>query len=284
MSLDAYQRDPLARPYVIDFKSRKPNQRSITSNLIAITVACFGLQVFKPSVTAAGVKLSDRILRGEQLYRLFTPIFLHGGIFHLMMNMGSLGRIGNDVEKLFGPGRYLGVYLTSGVAGNVMSAVRSPNPSLGASGAVFGVVGAYFTFLTRNEWLLGSYGQAMTTSIAQTMATNLMLGLFNPQIDQWAHVGGAVAGGVMAYLFGPRLYLVETEYGRIIADRPVLRAPRSLEAVPAAVGQTWQSVERRVNRMLFPGNTKPWHSSGQRRNYHMRRQAPNRSIKPGDVD
>ena len=70
--------------------------------------------------------------------------------------------------------------------------------SLGASGAGFGVVGGYFTFLTRNEWLLGGYGQAMTTSIAQTMATNFMLGLFNPQIDQWAHVGGAVAGGVVA--------------------------------------------------------------------------------------
>jgi len=206
-----------------------------------------------------------------------------------MMNMGSLGRVGKDVEKLFGPGRYLSMYMAAGVAGNVMSALQSPNPSLGASGAVFGVVGAYFTFLTRNEWLLGGYGEAMTMSIAQTMATNLLLGLVNPQIDQWAHVGGALAGAGMAYLFGPRLYLVDLEpssgyRGRLVVDRPVLRVPRSVEAVPQAVGQTWQRLEHRVSRVMFPSGNKPWQTSRPRQNYHLRRQAPNRSIKPGKVD
>jgi len=67
MSLEQFQRDPKARLYQVDFKSRKPNQRSMTSNLIALTVACFGLQVWKPAFTQWGLKLSDRILRGEQL-------------------------------------------------------------------------------------------------------------------------------------------------------------------------------------------------------------------------
>jgi membrane associated rhomboid family serine protease len=291
MSYEEFQRDPRARQYVVDLKSRKPNQqRSITSHLIWLTVACFGLQVWKPAFTQWGLKLSDRILRGEQLYRLVTPVVLHGGIFHLMMNMVSLGRVGDDVEKLFGPGRYLSTYVAAGVVGNLVSAVQSPRPSLGASGAVFGIVGAYFTFLNRNEWLLGGYGQAMTASIGQTMLTNLLLGYFQPQIDQWAHIGGAVGGAAVAYFFGPRLYLVDLPngYGRIVVDKPIVQVPRSIEVVPEAVGRTWQrlsgGVERQINRARFPGGNMPWQTAGDRRNYYMRQQAPSRSIKPVVVD
>lgn len=291
MSWSDFQRDSRARQYVVDLRTRKPNhRRSVTSQLMALTIACFGLQAFKPAFTQWGMKLSERILRGEQLYRLVTPVFLHGGIVHLMMNMGSLGRVGHDVEKLFGPGRYLSAYLAAGVAGNLLSAVQSPNPSLGASGAVFGVVGAYFTFLSRNEWLLGSYGQALTSSIAQTMMTNLLFGLFVPSIDQWAHLGGAVAGAGMAYFFGPRLYLVDVPNGSgsILVDKPIVRAPVYVEKVPEVVGKIWQrlsgAVDRQLSRVFFPTGSKPWQFDTDRRNYHMRRNTPNRSIKPGDVD
>ena len=289
MSWNEFRRDPRARQYSVDLKTRKPNQRAITSNLVVFTCACFGLQVWKPAVTLWGMKLSDPLRRGEQLYRLVTPIFLHGGIFHLMMNMGSLGRVGKDVEKLFGSGRYLSAYMTAGVAGNVMSAWFSPNPSLGASGAVFGIVGAYFTFLSRHEWLLGSQGEALTTSIVQTMATNLLFGLFVPKIDQWAHLGGVVAGSGMAYLFGPRLYMVDlpSGNGRILVDKPVVRLPTYVEKVPAVVGKNWQrlssQVDRQVNRLFSLGGNKPWRPAGKRINYFQRRNAPNRSIKPGQV-
>lgn len=286
ISLDQVRHDKNARLYRVDFKSRRPNQFSITSRLVLWTILSFGVQVWRPAVTAAGMKLSDRILRGEQLYRLVTPIFLHGGIFHLFTNMVSLQRVGNDVERLFGPGRYLATYMVAGVAGNVLSALQSPNPSLGASGAVFGVVGAYYVFLSRNEWLLGSYGQALTASITQTMGTNILLGLVNPQIDQWAHVGGALAGGAMAYFFGPRLYLAELPIGRVMIDRPILRAPESLEQVPQQIGQAWQriseGVEKQVNRILPGTSGNPWRPP--KTNMRQRRQVPNRSIKPGIVD
>lgn len=100
----------------------------------------------------------------------------------MAVNMMSLLRVGPDLQKLFGPGRFLTTYMVAGVAGNVLSAVRSPNPSLGASGAVFGVVGAYYVFLNRNEWLLGSSGQAMADGVTQTILGNLVIGAINPVI------------------------------------------------------------------------------------------------------
>jgi rhomboid protease GluP len=77
-------------------------------------------------------------------------MFLHGGVTHLLTNVYSLQAVGNDVEQYFGAGRYLFTYLLSGVVANYVSAVKTPNPSLGASGAVFGIVGAYYVFLNRN--------------------------------------------------------------------------------------------------------------------------------------
>lgn len=295
LDFDQVRGDASARIYQVDFKSRRPNQFSVTSRLVFFTLAAFALQVMRPNVTALGMKLSDRILRGEQLYRTITPIFLHGGIFHLFTNMMSLQRIGNDVEKLFGPGRFLTTYLVAGIAGNVLSAIQSPNPSLGASGAVFGVVGAYMVFLNRNDWLLGDAGQAMTTSIGQTMVMNVFLGLLNPQIDQWAHLGGAVAGGIMAYSFGPRLYLTDIPTGndgatyRVVVDRPIVRAPAYLESIPGAVATQWQQVTEKLlpTSGISNKNSRPWHKfmgQGRRIDYHMRRHTPNRSIKPGKVD
>lgn len=95
-------------------------------------------QMFFPAITQKGIKLSGPILQGEQLWRLATPMFLHGGLPHLLTNIYSLQSVGNDVERYFGPGRYIFTYLVSGVVANYVSALKTPNPSLGASGAVFG--------------------------------------------------------------------------------------------------------------------------------------------------
>jgi membrane associated rhomboid family serine protease len=299
LSLEEIRRDRRARVYNVDFKRRRPNQMSINSRLVWITILTFGLQVWKPAITSMGWKISDRILRGEQLYRTVTPIFLHGSILHLSTNMISLQRVGNDVEKLFGPGRYLATYIMAGICGNLLSAWRSPNPSLGASGAVFGVVGAYFVFLNRNEWLLGETGEAITNSIGQTMITNVFLGLVMPQIDQWGHLGGAVGGAFMSYMFGPRLYLSEIPVNenddamrrpqRLVIDRPILCAPDYLERIPQRIDKSLTHVTTWINTQvvnkLLPTGVQPWQlNSHVRSQYRIRQGTPNRSIKPGPVD
>lgn len=223
LDVQEFQRDKKARLWQANLKTRNLGKTSWTTRIIMANVFCYLLQTWNPKVTQMGVKLSDKILKGEQLYRLLTPVFLHGGIAHLGMNMYSLNRIGPDVEKLFGPGRYLMTYLGAGIAGNMLSAINSPNPALGASGAVFGVVGAQLVFLARNDWLLGQQGQRMQSAIfqvsiqlfwhcciaqiidsfstvitethtclhvlLQTMGLNLVLGMMNPMIDNWGHLG-----------------------------------------------------------------------------------------------
>lgn len=139
------------RPWQPGPEKRSIGEYSLTSKLTLINFVAYALQVVNPAFTQWGVKLSERILQGQDLYRLFTPMFLHGGIAHLLTNTFSLGAVGPDVERYFGNGRFIATYLAAGVAGNLASAVKSPNPALGASGAVFGVVGAYLVFLHRNK-------------------------------------------------------------------------------------------------------------------------------------
>ena len=299
MDINDVRKDRRARVFSVDIYGRRPNQLSITTRLVWFTIFTFALQVWKPSITPMGWKISDRILRGEQLYRTVTPIFLHGGLLHLGMNMISLRRIGNDVERLFGPGRYFATYIAAGICGNLLSALYSPSPSLGASGSVFGIAGAYFVFLNRNEWLLGEAGQRLTNSIGQTMLTNALIGFVMPQIDQWGHLGGALGGGIMAYAFGPRLYLSEISSDkddqddmsipqRIVIDRPILRAPEYLETIVKKIDDTYHRVtgyvDTHIVNRFIPKGEKPWKVNPSRSNFFMHRPAPNRSIKPGRVD
>ena len=185
--------DKSARRYTMrSLKARRPNQSSVTSQITLFNIAAYLGQVIRPSITQWGIKISQKILAGQDLYRLVTPMFLHGGIVHLFTNTMSFGRVGPDLENFFGPGRFLATYLVSGVAGNLMSAYMSPNPSLGASGAVFGVMSAYVVFLTRHEWLFGMSGDDLSTSVGSTMLVNIVYGALMPMIDNWGHLGGAI--------------------------------------------------------------------------------------------
>lgn len=267
-------------------RSRRPNSKfSWTSTLVAANVLMYAVQVFNPRVTQLGVKLSDQILRGEELYRLITPVFLHGSIIHLFTNMYSLKNVGPTTEEIFGRGRFIVNYLVAGAAGNYLSALKSPNPALGASGAVFGVMSSFYVFLSRHDWLLGSSGRSYSDAITQTLMINLVIGAMNPMVDNWGHLGGAIGGAAMAYYFGPRLYLAELpDGGRTVVDRPILRMPRYIEAVPERFSNSITRMTRRLQIWRHKADLpdKPWRpkDTWSKVNYQRRRAAPNRSIKP----
>lgn len=223
-----------------------------------------------PQMTAMGAKRSDMILEGRQLYRLLTPIFLHGGIGHLMANSYSLKSMGANVEQAFGQPRLVATYLVSGVMGNVFSAIMSPNPAVGASGAIFGLVGSYYTFLSRNQDLFGGMAQRQKSALIETMGINLVLGMVNPMIDNWGHIGGFIGGVGMAYLIGPKLYVARVPLGdgnsgggfgagNVVVDRPTLtfRTPAIVDEGIFWVNDNVRNMGRRVTtsvRGLFNGN------------------------------
>ncbi|KAG5185646.1 hypothetical protein JKP88DRAFT_219036 [Tribonema minus] len=194
---------------------------SVTNVLLAITAAIYGAQWLVPGITMQGAKITSKIMRG-QWYRLVTPIFLHANLAHLLMNSMSLYNIGPFVEQWFGKRRMLSIYVLSGVSGVLASCYWNPRASsVGASGAIFGMVGAAACFFASNRNELGAGADRGLQSILRTVVINTIMGLQISQIDNAGHAGGFVAGFVLTYLFGPNMRWVGSPYsGPRLVDVP----------------------------------------------------------------
>jgi membrane associated rhomboid family serine protease len=158
---------------------------TLTNGLIAMNALLYGAQVLtKDAVTVLGAKVNSAIIAG-QWWRFITPAFLHGSVMHLVVNSYSLYNLAPLVESLSGGKRLFLVYMTAAVAGNVASFYGSALPSLGASGAVFGVGGALAVYFYRNREIYGRKSDYMLKSLWQTLLFNLLYGFANPRIDNW---------------------------------------------------------------------------------------------------
>jgi rhomboid protease GluP len=171
-----------------------------------------GLQGVGP-LTLLGAKNNLAILDGEY-WRLVTPLFLHGGIIHLGFNSYFLYVVGRQIERLYGPLRFAAIYFLSGIAGTMASFAFNTAPAIGASGALFGLIGAWLPLLYRNRHILANT-QRQIRSIVQVIVINLLIGL-TPGIDNWAHVGGLVGGLALGWLITPRYAL----RGGTVGDLP----------------------------------------------------------------
>lgn len=133
--------------------------------------------------------------RGEY-YRLFTSIFLHAGIAHILCNMYSLYVIGPQTESFYGKLKYLFIFVFSGISGSILSVAFSGNNtvSVGASGAIFGLLGALTYFGYHYRVYLGN---VLKSQIIPIIILNLLIGFVFSGIDNFAHIGGLI-GGVFA--------------------------------------------------------------------------------------
>ncbi|MGH8894852.1 MAG: rhomboid family intramembrane serine protease [Actinomycetes bacterium] len=173
----------------------------VSKVLIAINVVAFVAQQVSDEVTRRffDVGLALDPVTGEtfgvadgEVYRLLTSAFLHGGVFHLLLNMYALFVFGPQLEGALGRVRFSAVYVVSALGGSALSyAFSAPNqPSLGASGAVFGLLGAYLVISRRLR--------RDTTPVLVLLAINFGYGFLVPRIDWRAHLGGLVAGALVA--------------------------------------------------------------------------------------
>ncbi|MGQ0511380.1 MAG: rhomboid family intramembrane serine protease [Betaproteobacteria bacterium] len=139
-----------------------------------------------------------------QWWRLLSAAFLHGGLVHLAVNMVTLADVGRLCERLFGWGRFLTLYLLSGLAGSAASLWWNPQVnSVGASGALFGVLGAVLVFmLDRRNGIDPGAMKAHAASMAVFIAYGVVNGLASTNIDNAAHLGGLAAGAVLGFAFG----------------------------------------------------------------------------------
>ena len=180
-------------------------QPIVTYIIMAICIILFILMELSGGSTNSQTLLKyganlDVLVKNGEYYRLFTCIFLHIGIMHLLCNMYSLYIIGREVENLFGKIKYIIIFILSGIFGSIMSLAFTHNTiSAGASGAIFGLLGALLYFGMHYRTYLG---EAIKRSIIPIIVVNLIIGFFAEGIDLAAHIGGQVGGVLVAMMVG----------------------------------------------------------------------------------
>lgn len=117
--------------------------------------------------------------------------------------------------------RFLAVYTLSAIAGTAASYAFTKAPSVGASGAIFGLGGALAVFFHRHRQYFGKASDAVLASLGQSLAINVAMGLITANVDNWGHAGGLAGGALTALLLGPRLVVDRPPKGPAVAyDRP----------------------------------------------------------------
>lgn len=220
----------------------------VTKALIGVNVAVFVLALILGGGAAASGSLTDLHLRGSLLpglpgfdlgvvngeyYRLITSMFLHSGLLHLALNMLALWVVGGVLEPLLGRARFLALYLVSGLGGSVAVYLTAglgvylfnqeqplfgtlTTPTVGASGAVFGLFGAFYVVLRRLR--------RSTSAITLILAINIVLTFTIPGISVAGHLGGLATGAVVAagLAYAPRQHRTAVQVATIGAVTLVL--------------------------------------------------------------
>ena len=181
--------------------------------LIGLNVLFYMGQQSDITITRRFGMVPDEVANG-QVYRMLTAAFLHASITHILFNMLALWIVGPALENALGKVRFVALYIGAALGGSLCSYFLD-NPrvlGVGASGAVFGAFGAYFVVARAHR--------IDARQVVGLIVVNLLIGFVVPGIDNWAHIGGLIAGGALAYAF--------------IATEP-LDAPRRRAAQIAAV-------------------------------------------------
>jgi rhomboid protease GluP len=167
---------------------------------------------------AVGAKINAAIAAGEY-YRFLTAMFLHGGWLHLGFNAYALYTLGPEAERIYGTPRFLSLYFIAGLAGSVASYALNASPAVGASGAIFGLIGGLAAFYYVSRRLLGEVSRQQLGSLITVIMINLFIGFSTPVIDNTAHIGGLFGGAAIGWLLAPRFAIDERTYPPALVRR-----------------------------------------------------------------
>ena len=175
---------------------KKRPEAVCTTGLIVINTAVFLI------LSVFGAMYESLVIDMHQYYRIVTSIFLHFGIQHLLNNMVMLGALGWNLEREIGKVRFLIIYFVSGIAGNILSMYLNiihdvQVVSAGASGAIFGLMGALVYVVIANR---GRLGRLSGRGMLILVFLSLYFGLTSSGVDNWAHIGGLISGFILAVI------------------------------------------------------------------------------------
>ena len=187
----------------LNFERRMRRLPPATIGVLAVLVAIFAAEVATGALASAegmlrAGALSRASVAAGQLWRMLTAVFLHGGVEHLVGNAIALVVLGMICEHAFGRTQFLFLFVASGLAGSVLSVVMAPGPTVGASGAIFGLQGAAIVLLRRHrDRLVMRAGRIGVVLIVWALYT-IAQGAFMPFVDNGAHIGGFLGGALVA--------------------------------------------------------------------------------------
>lgn len=192
---------------VADARRSTPKVRSVmratapaVMTIIAIDVFVYVMQILVGGEVVETLALSPSLIDVGEWWRLLTPMLVHGGPLHVFLNMYILFIYGPNVEQAFGTVRFVLLFLISGFLGSAFSYAFPPDvPSVGASGAIFGVVGILVVYLYRRRGT--SFMAQYLRGMGFFIVANLVFGFIFPGIDNFAHIGGLVGGVLLGLGF-----------------------------------------------------------------------------------
>jgi rhomboid protease GluP len=192
----------------VDFERRMRRFPPLTVAILAVLllILIFEIRVgaleSREAIVAMGALARERVAAGDY-WRLLTAPWLHGSVDHLLGNGIALYILGMVCESAFGRAQLLVLYVLSGLAGSLLSVVMSPGPSVGASGAIFGLQGAAIVlFRLHRDRLLVRDRRVGLVLIIWALYT-IVGGFMEPLIDNGAHIGGALGGALVARYLHP---------------------------------------------------------------------------------
>jgi membrane associated rhomboid family serine protease len=201
-------------PRIVARSPRVATQALVTKTLIAVNVGIYLITAVQGNgINAPGGRLFyDMVLEGHAVadgdwWRLITAAFLHASVLHIGFNMLALWWFGAPVEEYLGRARFVGLYLVSGLAGSAGALVQTSGITVGASGAIFGILGAMLILEWQATGRLG--GNAMTLIVI-----NLALSFALSNVSIGGHIGGLI-GGILATLAYARWGRGHAAYGRL---------------------------------------------------------------------
>jgi len=193
----AAKRSPTVRPFARGANTGiigSTNPTPAVIALVALNVVCFVASGFgSASVIDKLGMWPNGVHYLHEDYRVVTSMFLHLDVLHIVSNMFTLLIVGPAVEFMLGRTRFVTLYMLAGIGGSVAFYLIAPAPSVaaGASGAIFGVMGAYVVLALRQHKPMGP--------VVALIAINLVIGFADPNIGWQAHVGGLVVGAALAF-------------------------------------------------------------------------------------
>ncbi len=181
----------------------------VTLTLLALNFLLFALEIYAGGADNTQVLLNlgasyGPYMRRGEYFRLVMPMFLHGGWLHILGNSYCLYILGPILERVYGYGRYLTIYVAAGMGGAFLSMEISRNVSVGASGAIFGIAGAMLvTGFVHRDVIPARWGRAFGKGMIPFIVLNLALGFSVHGIDNWGHLGGLATGALLAFVIPP---------------------------------------------------------------------------------